>query len=70
MAEGLRYRSHPPYCQISAIAVKDGKNLEARRTNVVAPLLEQRPSKGTGSVHSVAHQLGALIQNTRLCSMP
>ena len=61
MAEGIAIEAIRIIAKYLPIAVKDGKNLEARGQMLVAASMGATAfQKGLGSVHSVAHQLGAI----------
>ncbi len=61
MAEGIAIEAIRIIAKYLPIAVKDGKNLEARGQMLVAAAMGATAfQKGLGSVHSVAHQLGAI----------
>lgn len=61
MADGIAIEAIRIIAKYLPIAVADGKNLEARGQMLVAASMGATAfQKGLGSVHSVAHQLGAL----------
>jgi len=61
MAEGIAIEAIRIIAKYLPMAVKDGKNLEARGQMLVAASMGATAfQKGLGSVHSVAHQLGAI----------
>lgn len=61
MADGIAIEAIRIIAKYLPIAVKDGKNLEARGQMLVAASMGATAfQKGLGSVHSVAHQLGAI----------
>ncbi|GGW28994.1 iron-containing alcohol dehydrogenase [Arenibacter certesii] len=61
MADGIAIEAIRIIANYLPLAVKDGKNLEARGQMLVAASMGATAfQKGLGSVHSVAHQLGAI----------
>lgn len=61
MADGIAIEAIRIIAKYLPIAVGDGKNLEARGQMLVAASMGATAfQKGLGSVHSVAHQLGAI----------
>lgn len=61
MADGIAIEAIRIIAKYLPIAVADGKNLEARGQMLVAASMGATAfQKGLGSVHSIAHQLGAL----------
>lgn len=61
MADGIAVEAIRMIAKYLPIAVADGKNLEARGQMLVAASMGATAfQKGLGSVHSVAHQLGAI----------
>ena len=61
MAEGIAIEAIRIIAKYLPVAVKDGRNLEARGQMLVAAAMGATAfQKGLGSVHSVAHQLGAI----------
>lgn len=61
MAEGIAIEAIKLIDKWLPIAYKDGKNIEARGQMLVAASMAATAfQKGLGSIHSVAHQLGAL----------
>jgi len=61
MADGIAIEAIRIIAKYLPIAVEDGKNLEARGQMLVAASMGATAfQKGLGSVHSVAHQLGAI----------
>ena len=61
MAEGIAIEAIRMIAKYLPIAVKDGSNIEARGHMLVAASMGATAfQKGLGSVHSVAHQLGAI----------
>jgi alcohol dehydrogenase class IV len=61
MAEGIAIEAIRMIAKYLPIAVKDGTNIEARGQMLVAASMGATAfQKGLGSVHSVAHQLGAI----------
>lgn len=61
MADGIAIEAIRIIAKYLPIAVADGKNLEARGQMLVAASMGATAfQKGLGSVHSVAHQLGAI----------
>lgn len=61
MAEGIGVEAIRIIAKYLPIAFKDGKNIEARGQMIVAASMGATAfQKGLGSVHSVAHQLGAI----------
>ena len=61
MAEGIAIEAIRIIAKYLPIAVKDGSNIEARGQMLVAASMGATAfQKGLGSVHSVAHQLGAI----------
>ncbi len=61
MAEGIAIEAIRLIAEYLPIAFKDGKNIEARGQMLVAASMGATAfQKGLGSVHSIAHQLGAI----------
>jgi len=61
MADGIAVEAIKIIAKYLPIAVKDGSNIEARSQMLVAASMGATAfQKGLGSVHSVAHQLGAI----------
>ena len=61
MADGIAIEAIRIIARYLPIAVRDGKNMEARGQMLVAASMGATAfQKGLGSVHSVAHQLGAI----------
>lgn len=61
MADGIAVEAIKIIAKYLPIAVKDGSNMEARSQMLVAASMGATAfQKGLGSVHSIAHQLGAI----------
>jgi len=61
MADGIAIEAIRLIAEYLPIAFKDGKNIEARGQMLVAASMGATAfQKGLGSVHSIAHQLGAI----------